>query len=161
MSLQEREIGPTASLDTTLAVYQANPDSFRVFRELTACGQQRKIAGFASFLFMNEDGRAALEKGVFNGREPKLSMLSRPGIRPAATYAWALVARGFGGLAVKHAALSYHADIYRGVPVWCTAASDAGASLINAEGFDSQRNGDGVGGVFRTDLPAVLWENSQ
>lgn len=156
VELQAREIGPTASLETTQAVYAINPDSFRVFWDVSSPDKKPEIAGFASFLFLSEEGRAELEAGTFVGRTPHLDTLAKQGVRPAATYAWALVARGFGGLAVKHAALSYQPDTYRGVPVWCTAASDAGAKLINAEGFDSQRNGRGVGGVFKTDRPAVL-----
>lgn len=161
VEMQQKEIGATADLETTLAVFRVNPDSFRVFREVAPCGTQPAIAGFASFLFLNEEGLSGLEDGTFVGRTPRLTALSPPGVRPAVTYAWALVARGFGGLAIKHAALSYRPDLYRGVPVWCTAASDAGASLINSEGFDSQRHGDGVGGVFRTDRPAVLQRGGQ
>lgn len=156
VALQEKEIGETASLEVTQAVFDANPDSFRVFRGITSCGTRACVAGFASFLFLNDDGVSELEAGTFVGRDPKLSSLSEPDVAPAATYAWALVARGFGSLAVKHAALSYRPDLYRGVPVWCTAASDAGAQLINAEGFASQRNGAGIGGVFKADQPAVL-----
>ena len=160
VALQEKEIGRTASLQVTQAVFDANPDSFRVFRGITPCGTQTYIAGFASFLFLNDEGVCELEAGTFIGRDPTLTSLSDPNVPPAATYAWALVARGFGALAVKHAALSYRPDLYRGVPVWCTAASDAGAQLINAEGFASKRNGAGVGGVFRTDQPAVLKERA-
>ncbi len=161
VDLQAREIGATASLETTQAVYAINPDSFRVFWDVSYPDRRPQIAGFASFLFLNEEGGADLEAGTFSGRTPDLDRLAKRGVRPAATYAWALVARGFGGLAVKHAALSYQSDVYRGVPVWCTAASNAGAKLINAEGFDSQRNGHGVGGVFKSDRPAVLQGGAQ
>ncbi|GAB5504394.1 MAG: hypothetical protein Pyrs2KO_30490 [Pyruvatibacter sp.] len=151
--MQEREIGNTASAEVCEAVFSHNPDSFRVFRSGDSEDYGSQVQGFSSSLFLNDKGLAALEAGTFDGRNPKLSHLAPPLVRPAATYAWALVARGFGTSAVTHTALSYRQDIYKGVPVWCTAGSKAGAQLINSEGLENVHHGNGVGGVFKSNSP--------
>ncbi len=153
VEIQEREIGNTASAEVCKAVFTHNPDSFRVFRAGDSSEHGSAVRGFSSSLFLNEQGVSALKSGKFDGRNPELSYLAPPLVRPAATYAWALVARGFGVSAVMHTALSYRADIYQGVPVWCTAGSKAGAQLINAHGFQSVHNGNDVGGVFMNTSP--------
>lgn len=151
--LQENEIGHTASVETCVAVFDHNPDSYRIFR--TGSGERDigTIRGFASCLFLNNLGLEALKSGTFQGRLPDLKHLAAPGMRPTATYAWALVAKGFGESAVKHVLRSYAPELYAGVPVWCTAGSDAGVQLINAEGFASVRGGNSVGGVFSISQP--------
>lgn len=151
--LQEREIGRTATAETCEAVFAHNPDSFRVFRAGESKDHTSTVRGFSSSLFLNDKGLSALQSGTFAGRNPDLSHLAPPLVRPAATYAWALVARGFGTCAVTHTALSYRQEIYKGVPVWCTAGSQAGARLINSEGLESAHNGNGVGGVFKSNSP--------
>lgn len=151
--IQEDEIGNTACAEVCKAVFAHNPDSFRVFRAGDSQKHGIALRGFSSSLFLNEQGVSALEAGTFDGRNPKLSHLAPPLVRPAATYAWALVARGFGASAITHTALSYRTDIYDGVPVWCRAGSQAGAKLINAYGFQSVHNGNDVGGVFVNSSP--------
>src|ERR1700710_659167 len=85
----DAEVAPEDAIRRVLA---HNQDSvWAIFRE---SGPERaaRLSGFYSMLLLNQDGLDALHEGLLDAAEPSTHQLVRPGERPIAIYAWAVVA---------------------------------------------------------------------
>jgi predicted GNAT family N-acyltransferase len=153
----------SAQLDATVAdievargVLAQNSDAFwAVYCADDARGKNQKLVGYASFLMLNTEGAIAIRDGSFDRGNPPLSQLVPTGQRPAAVYMWAIVAKKFGATAIP---LTTHAigALYRGLPVYGTAATDSGRRALLNYGFTPLCEGkDGLGEIFWSDNSTI------
>src|SRR5215472_18943741 len=150
-----QDVGPVEAMQ---AVYLRNPASFWRIERRTADGEVVPI-GMYGFLPLNEDGEAAFKTGTLNRREPQLEFVAPAGTRPAAMYAWALVARRIGRLTYP-VILKALGPMYRQIPWYAIPATKGGVKAVTDRGFAPSEGGpNGVGSVSRlaeapTEAPA-------
>jgi predicted GNAT family N-acyltransferase len=161
--LRESDLEPcvalTASrLNATVASRHAigrvltnNPDAFwGIFRSDTL-DQVPTLAGFYSFLLLNDEGHRALRDHALNAVEPDLDLLAKAGERPAAVYIWAIVAEHLTAIAgpTISKAMEY---LHKGLPIYATAGTQAGLNkLRNLDYRPVTGDDDRLGGLFMLD----------
>jgi predicted GNAT family N-acyltransferase len=145
-----------AGIEVARGVLARNADAFwAVYCADDARGTGAKLVGYSSFLMLNDEGAAAVRAGTFDRGNPPLSQLVETGVRPAAVYMWAIVAKKFGAVAIP---LTTHAigPMYLGLPVFGTAATDSGKRALLAYGFSPLCEGeDGLGAIFWSDKSTI------
>jgi predicted GNAT family N-acyltransferase len=123
------EIAPPA---TAKRMLEHNSDALWGVYEIEA-GQER-LAGFMSFLMVNNEGVELLRRNRFNASDPDTRYLAPSGERPAVGYIWLTVAPGLGSIAIP---LVTHAmgPLYKGLPLCSVAASLSGLRTLLNFGF--------------------------
>jgi hypothetical protein len=124
-ALVERLVGPpVASVETLQAVQSHSTCSLFVMRE------EGRLTGLYAELALAEAGLKALESGAFNGLDPDLGQVARPGDRVAAFYCWGLAAdtRRSQVNGVR-AVIAARDKVYPDLPFFTTAAGSDGARV--------------------------------
>ncbi|HEY4944342.1 MAG TPA: GNAT family N-acetyltransferase [Rhizomicrobium sp.] len=138
-----------APISAARAVLEHNSDAIWGVHEMK--GSCETLAGFLSFLLLNEEGAALLERGKLDVLHPDVTYLVPTGERPKIVYVWLIVARGLAGVAVP---LTTHAmgPLYAGLPLYGTAATESGARGFRNFGFRPVHKDRGdVGNLFVLD----------
>lgn len=153
-TLTVREIGPdTATLAVMQKVHQHNPDCLWSILREDGEGSPPRLVGYYGYLHLNAAGLAALEAGLFDAREPKLTELAPEAERPAAIYIWAMVARKLRALVSPLIPRALPKEIYGGLPILARAGTLGGLNRLNkvasSEGNDAA---NGIGDIFRVDI---------
>jgi predicted GNAT family N-acyltransferase len=154
-----QDVGPVEAMR---AVYLRNPVSFWRIDRRSQEGAVMPI-GMYGFLPLNADGEKAFQDGTLNRREPQLDFIAPEGTRPAAMYAWALVARRIGRLTYP-AILKALGPMYRQIPWYAIPATKGGVKAVTDRGFAPTRGGpNDVGSVSQlagspTDAPSKSTE---
>ena len=155
-SLTKAEIRASAvPLAVIQGVHNHNNDSiWGVYRAPSADKQNTQILGYYAFLHLNQAGRSMLERGAFDSTHLDLSLLVPSGVRPAAIYIWAVVARRLARIATPLVARALGRRTYGGLPIYCKAGTMGGLNVIKGYGFHSAREAEtGLGHLFRLDPP--------
>lgn len=93
------------------------------------------MKGFWAFLMLKEEGVAALRNGELDPLDPDLALIHVSGIRPAALYIWAIVARRLMAYTLNPIARALGKQIYGGVPLISVAATLGGEQSLLGFGF--------------------------
>ena len=125
-----QDVGPVEAMR---AVYLKNPVSFWRIERRTPEGDVVPI-GMYGFLPLNKEGDEAFQNGTLNRREPQLEFVAPAGTRPAAVYAWALVARRIGRLTYPPI-LKALGPMYRQIPWYAIPATKGGVKAVTDRGF--------------------------
>jgi hypothetical protein len=134
-ALVERLVGPPLAGPSVMrAIHDRTQASVFVIRE------DGRITGVLGELALVEAGLRALETGTFNGVDPDLEHIARPGDPVSAWYCWGFAAetRRAAAIGVKATIVSRN-DVYRDLPLFARAVKPAGADE------DTQSNGARVG----------------
>lgn len=155
-ALTQTEISPDiAPLEYALAVYKHNCDSF--IGLYTADDESRtnaQLAGYYSFLHLTKEGQELLERGTLDVIHPDVKYIVPYGERPAALYVWAVVARKVNRFVMPLIAKALGAKLYGGLPLYATAGTLGGMSVLKGAGFEGAREKNaGLGQLFRLDAP--------
>lgn len=127
---------PLASNETVRRVAAHNPDSFwAVARRSANDPGPAGPRGLIAFLMLNEEGADALINGRLDARNPPQHYLVGQHQRPAAIYGWLMHARGTLAPGLTLVMEKLQAPLYRGVDIFCRAASKDGAAFFDALGF--------------------------
>jgi len=120
-----------------------------LFRCADEAGNGATLAGYCSFLLLNQAGAKALCEGEIDPKCPSLDYLTRADVEPEIIYIWALVAKGFGGIAIPLIAHAMGAP-YAGRPIYATAGTEAGLRALSGFGYEPAVAGKtGVGALYR------------
>lgn len=125
-----------APFSTVLRVYRRNPDTILAFSRGTRDdGSRSPSMGFLAHLPLNREGHLALLDGKLNTIDPQTCYLARQHERPAALYYWAMyfTPEIGGGFALALERMT--SDKYRGLPIFCKAATKEGWELLRSLGF--------------------------
>jgi GNAT superfamily N-acetyltransferase len=128
-----RKLFPIASDKIALAVQQHNPECFRIVRRDTTANSP-----MAAYLPLNALGTAALVEGRFDGRDPALRFICRPGEQPEAVYSWLTYTPG-----KMVAGLRLLLELERfggGVPIFTRAAHEEPGRILKKAGFIPARS---------------------
>lgn len=129
-------ISKPASLDTVMRVFRHNPETIiTMSRGAWRDEPGNDPLGFWCHLPLNADGHDALFDGRLVTRDPDLKFIARPWERPAAIYHWYtdMAPSVAGGLAL--AMERFALPRYRGVPMYCHAATPAAHAFFVRSGF--------------------------
>jgi hypothetical protein len=131
------EIGPgIARPEIVSGVQKHNRDSVWVILHREKSLEETPIMkGFWAFLMLKEEGVAALTEGELDPLNPDLSLIHVNGIRPAALYIWAIVARRLMAYTLNPIARALGKQIYGGVPLISVAATLGGEQSLIGFGF--------------------------
>lgn len=148
-------------LPVIMAVYKHNRDSFwGVYQAPSRDRKDPRILGYYAFLHLNQAGRAALERDEFDASKLDLSLLVPTGVRPAAIYIWAVVARRLAWIATPLVVRALGTELYGDLPIYTKAGTMGGLNVIKGYGFHSAREAEaGLGHLFRLD-PSVAEKTS-
>jgi predicted GNAT family N-acyltransferase len=107
-----------------------------------------RLVGYIGMLFLNEDGVAAVQSGRLKASNPDFSLLTASDEPSEAIYLWSIVAPKLGKLAIGMVAKAMGPS-YAGLPLYASAASEAGLRTILGFGFEPVRDGyAGLGDLF-------------
>jgi predicted GNAT family N-acyltransferase len=140
-----RSIPKLASTQVVARVLAHNPDCFWAFARRRNFAAQAPVGeGFAAMLPLTKAGLEELAKGSFDGSNPDLTLVARPGEKPAGIYFWALFAPGAlsGGLALFMEKLA--TPLYRDVDIFSCPNTLAGHKFNQASGLTRDVVIDGV-----------------
>jgi predicted GNAT family N-acyltransferase len=139
-----------ASEEAVQRVLRHNAHSvWGLFRSPDEAGNGATLAGYCSFLLLNQAGKKALCAGEIDPKSPGLDYLVRTGIQPEIIYIWALVAKGFGAIAIPLISQTMGAP-YVGQPLYATAGTEAGLRALMGFGYIPAVEGKtGVGALYR------------
>lgn len=155
-SLTRNELAASkVPLSVIKAVHNRNKDVFwGVYQAPEADRSNATLLGYYAFLHLNEAGHQALERGEFSGNNPDLTMLVPSGVRPAAIYIWAVVARRLARIATPLVTEALGRRTYGGLPIYATAGTMGGRNVIRGYGFHRAREAENsVGHLYRLDPP--------
>jgi predicted GNAT family N-acyltransferase len=146
-----------APIEVAKAVLEYNSDAFwGVYNATDAEGSGAALVGYSAFLMLNEDGADALRQDRFDPFHPSIAHLASTGERPALVYMWAVVARGLGAMAIP-ITTNAMGSLYAGLPLYGTAATEAGAHAMRSFGMKPAHEGkDGVGCLYWLDRSHAL-----
>ena len=131
------EISPDAgSMETMIAVFRKNSDSFWVVDHLPPQAEAPHIAGFYAFLPLNKEGVEALEADTLDRANPPLTMIAPFATEPAGMYLWAVVARKIAKR-INPLIDRGMGKIYLHVPVYAAASTEGGLKAGTERGFAS------------------------
>lgn len=135
--LGKTEIGPgIATPDTVSRVQRHNSDSVWIILHREKSLQEvPTMKGFWAFLMLTPEGVTALKEGELDPLNPDLSLVHTNGIRPAALYIWAIVARRLMAYTLNPIARALGKQIYGGVPLISVAATLGGEQSLIGFGF--------------------------
>jgi predicted GNAT family N-acyltransferase len=140
-----RQIGLVASFDVVSAVAAHHPDNlWAIARKRSFDPLQPRAEGFVALLMLNRQGLGALAQGSLNCLEPPLTMLARPGEKPAGVYFWAVFAPRTLAPAVTLVLKKLTEPPYAGVPLYARAATQDGARFLELLAFKKGAVVDGV-----------------
>ncbi|MFO1184512.1 MAG: GNAT family N-acetyltransferase [Bauldia sp.] len=127
---------PLASNETMQRVAANNPDClWAVARRGASEAGKPTPRGLISFLMLNEEGVDALITGRLDARNPPQEYLVGQHQRPAGIYGWLMHARGTLAPGLTLVMEKLQAPLYRGVDIFCRAASKEGAAFFDSLGF--------------------------
>lgn len=117
-----------ASAETFSAVQAITHASVFVFLE------GRAVTGMLGLFLVRAAGLRAIENGAFDGVNPDLDMVARPGETPAACYGWGFAGTTNlgGGNAVK-AAVALRNRLFWRIPVFTRTATPDGVRVITGK----------------------------
>ena len=96
-----------------------NPDCLWAIARRRKCNQENVVGeGFVAMLPLTAAGLMHLGAGTLDTRNPDLSLLAKPGERPAAIYIWATFAPGVLAAGVALFMKEMDSPIYRGVDLY-------------------------------------------
>lgn len=109
----------------------------------------RAVTGMLGLFLLRAAGLRAIEAGAFNGVNPDLDLVARPGEMPAACYGW-----GFAGTtdvgrgAAVKAAVAMRNKLFWRIPVFTRTATPDGVRVITGRmGYQ----------VFTPNDPTLVW----
>jgi predicted GNAT family N-acyltransferase len=120
---------PVARQETVLAIYQRNPDVFRIVRNGGHVAEWSMLA----YLPLNSRGTAAMVDGRFDGAAPDPAWICAPAERPEAVYIWLVFAP-----ARMRQGLHLVQELVRiggGCPVFSRAINETSARIQEMIGF--------------------------
>ncbi|MGL4285794.1 MAG: hypothetical protein ACRCVA_05585 [Phreatobacter sp.] len=100
-----------------------------------------RLTGFTAFLLLNELGHAAVERDLFVGKNPDLSMLCRRREPPAALYWWASVAQRSTAQTLPGVVEALQHPRYRDLDIFTRPGTVHGARIIGNLGFSPVLSG--------------------
>jgi predicted GNAT family N-acyltransferase len=113
-----------------------NPDCLWAIARRSRYNQSAPAGeGFVAMLPLNAAGLANLGAGTLDTRNPDLSLLAKPGQRPAAIYIWATFAPGVLAAGVALFMREMEAPIYRGVDIYTRPNTPDGFRFNEALGL--------------------------
>jgi hypothetical protein len=116
-----------APFEFVQSVYTHNPISFwGLYRSKDARRLDPVLAGYSSYLPLNEAGHKALIAGVLDPRAPDLRFLAAAGEEPVALYMWAIVAPGMADLAGALIAYAMGLELYDRLLLYATISTEGG-----------------------------------
>jgi hypothetical protein len=131
------EIGPgIATPETVARIQNHNRDSvWVILHREKSLDETPVMKGFWAFLMLKEEGVEALRLGELDPLNPDLSLIHVTGVRPAALYIWAIVARRLMAYTLNPIARALGKQIYGGVPLISVAATLGGEQSLLGFGF--------------------------
>ena len=126
-----------ASDETVQRVATANPDCFwAISRRPRTTAVAPAPGGLVAMLMLNDAGIDALITGRLDARDPPSQFLVGQHQRPAAIYGWLEIhAKGRLAPGLTLVMEKLQAPLYRGVDIFCRAATKDGAAFFDALGF--------------------------
>ena len=123
-----RKLFPVVNESVAAAVFEQNPDCFRIVRRDTLAD-----SAMSAYLPLNDIGVAALVDGRFDGLKPQLRHICAPHERPSAIYSWLTYAPGkmVSGLRLLQELERYG----EGVPIFTRPAHADSARILTMAGF--------------------------
>jgi hypothetical protein len=116
-----------APFEFVQSVYTHNPISFwGLYRSLDERRLDPTLAGYSSYLPLNDRGHAALTAGLLNPKAPELFHLAAAGEAPVALYMWAIVAPRMADLAGALIAYGIGLELYDRLPLYATISTEGG-----------------------------------
>jgi len=134
-----------ATLETVRRVWQRNPDCLWGLAYRDGYNPDAPVGdGFIAMLPLTAQGLYSLATKAFNGANPDVALISKPGERPAGIYVWAAFAPGqlAGGISLFRDAMV--SEPYDGVNFYSRPNTPAGVRYNEALGF---RKGPTVSGI--------------
>ncbi len=139
-----------ASQTVVRDVLRHNPDSiWGIFRSEDESRDGAMLAGYCSFLLLNEQGAASLLARTLDASEPSCALLSKAGEEPRIVYIWALVAKGLGAAAIPLITEAMGTP-YIGKPLYATAGTESGLKILTGFGYQPVfAEAAGIGALYR------------
>ncbi len=145
MAEGRRQIGRIAPAEVVRAVAEHHPDAlWAVARKASFDPLHPRGRGFVALLLLNRQGLRSLAVGTLDCLNPPLSLLAKPGERPAGIYFWAVCAQRTLAPAVTLVLKKLSMPPYVGVPLYARAATRDGARFIELLAFKKGAVVDGV-----------------
>ncbi|MGD9737856.1 MAG: hypothetical protein AB7O56_04055 [Bauldia sp.] len=94
-----------------------------------------RIVGCYAMLHLNIQGLAQLLAGIFDGGNPDVALLARPGETVAAIYKWAVVAPGLAAEGIRAISHQLATPLFARADLFARATTPAAARLMSHLGF--------------------------
>jgi hypothetical protein len=105
-------------------------------------------------VMLSEGGFQAYQAETFDPLDPDLSHIVPSGVRPAAIYAWGIVARKLAAQTNPLMSKALRKEIYGGVPIVARAATPGGHLSANRYGFaQDEKARTATGDRYRLEMP--------
>lgn len=118
-----------ADRSTVEMIWRHDPSCFRVIRH----GPDLRNASMMAYLPLNSYGLAAIIDGRFDGRQPDIAAISRPGEHPEAMYLWLIYAPQ--RLRDCLQLIDHLAHTGNGVPIFSRPVSSSSKHILSKIGF--------------------------
>jgi hypothetical protein len=120
-----------APIETVRLVYTHNPMSvWGVYRSTHPDRRDARLAGYSSYLPLNEQGHQALKAGTLDPLAPVLAQLAPTEEDPVALYMWAIVAPRMADLAGALIAYAIGLELYDRLPLYATISTEGGLKSL-------------------------------
>jgi len=140
-----RRIGGLASTSVVRRVAAHNPDSVWAIARKSTNGSTSQIAeGFIASLFLSERGLKGLANRSFDPTNPDISLLVKPGERPAGIYLWATYAPGTLAPAIALYFQTVSVAPYEDAPIFTKLTTRDGLRFAHTLGFHPGVRIDGI-----------------
>ncbi len=132
----------------------ASPEVFSAVQAITHASvfvylEGRAVTGMLGLFLIRPSGLRAIESGTFDGINPDLDMVTRPGEMPAACYGWGFAGTtNVGGGAAVKAAVALRNRLFWRIPVFTRTATADGVRVITGKmGYE----------VYSESDPSLVW----
>lgn len=132
----------------------ASPEVFSAVQAITHASlfvylEGRAVTGMLGLFLIRPSGLRAIENGTFDGVNPDLDMVTRPGEIPAACYGWGFAGTtNLGGGAAVKAAVALRNRLFWRIPVFTRTATEDGVRVITGKmGYQ----------VYSVSDPTLVW----
>ncbi len=117
-----------ATEDVVRRVLAYHPDTLWAFT------RHRRLVGGAAMLMLNAIGLEALLAGTLNHRDPPMSCLASPGIKPAGIYLWAFC-ESSGSDGVLNVLARLQSPLYASSDIYALPVTSCGLGFLQRWGF--------------------------
>ena len=149
------EIGPNvASFDVIKSVYETNPISlWGIYRSNDEQRSNSRLIGFIAYLPLNEEGNTLLRAHKFDGGNPDLSLLAKPGEDPVVLYLWAIATPGLGNLAFMLNGRAMGPDLFERLPIIGWISTQSALDSVRRSSKTKEYADAKIGSTFEIKFP--------